>query len=167
MWNEVFQRYIVCGGRSELGSVSKSSLRAVFFIFINNLRERTQAVKSRCSAVGAGALVEPRNIPRPHFCRKPLPIPTCLFSEGRYRLTYSKVVLGLPFRALLVLVALCAGSAHAEDAGEAARTSPGFGKPHPSGRYEGICRTMERSAADNNLPIEFFTRVIWQESNSM
>jgi hypothetical protein len=54
--------------------------------------------------------------------------------------------------------------AHAEDAGEAVRTSPSFGKVGSSGTVEAICRTMESSAADNNLSIEFFTRVIWQES---
>ena len=66
----------------------------------------------------------------------------------------------------LVIVAMivgCAAVASAEDAGEAVRTSPNFGKSS-SGRYEAICRTMERSASDNDLPIEFFTRVIWQES---
>ena len=57
----------------------------------------------------------------------------------------------------------CAAEAYAEDAGEAVRTSPSFGKTGSPG-YERICRTMERSAADNDLPIEFFTRVIWQES---
>jgi len=64
---------------------------------------------------------------------------------------------------LIIAAALCAVVAHAEDAGEAVRT-PSFGKPGSSGTFEAICRTMESSAADNNLPIEFFTRVIWQES---
>jgi hypothetical protein len=63
-----------------------------------------------------------------------------------------------------VVVALCAAAAHAEDAGEAVRTTASFGKTSSSDRNHMICRTMERSAADNNLPIEFFTRVIWQES---
>jgi hypothetical protein len=65
---------------------------------------------------------------------------------------------------LIIAAALCAVVAHAEDAGEAVRTSPSFGKAGSSGTFEAICRTMESSAADNNLPIEFFTRVIWQES---
>jgi hypothetical protein len=60
--------------------------------------------------------------------------------------------------------AVCAAAAHAEDAGEAVRTSQRFGETASAGRYETICRTMEKSAADNNLPIEFFTRIIWQES---
>jgi transglycosylase-like protein with SLT domain len=78
----------------------------------------------------------------------------------------SNVASGLVRRGLLT-VALIAGSAagaHSEDAGEAVRTSPSFGKTGSSSHYEGICRTMERSAAENELPVEFFTRVIWQES---
>jgi hypothetical protein len=27
-----------------------------------------------------------------------------------------------------------------------------------------VCRALEQSAADNALPVEFFARVIWQES---
>jgi soluble lytic murein transglycosylase-like protein len=27
-----------------------------------------------------------------------------------------------------------------------------------------ICRALEQSAAENTLPVEFFARVIWQES---
>src|SRR5262245_34587127 len=27
-----------------------------------------------------------------------------------------------------------------------------------------ICRTLAQAAADNNLPVDFFTRLIWQES---
>jgi len=73
--------------------------------------------------------------------------------------------LALPGRCLLIfLAALCGTVAHAEDAGEAVRTSPDFGKRNASTAYDTICRTMYRSASDNNLPIEFFTRVIWQES---
>lgn len=44
------------------------------------------------------------------------------------------------------------------------RTSPPFGKSNSFGAYDTICRTMVRSASDNSLPLEFFTRVIWQES---
>ena len=56
-------------------------------------------------------------------------------------------------------------AAHSEDAGEAVRTSLNFGKSRSSpGSYDKICRTIERAAADNGLPVEFFTRVIWQES---
>ena len=31
-------------------------------------------------------------------------------------------------------------------------------------RTDDICRTLERAAAENALPVEFFARVIWQES---
>src|SRR5690242_18918618 len=63
-----------------------------------------------------------------------------------------------------VLTAFFVTLAHAEDAGEAVRTSPQFGKSNSFGAYDTICRTMVRSASDNSLPLEFFTRVIWQES---
>jgi len=63
-----------------------------------------------------------------------------------------------------VLTAFFVTLAHAEDAGEAVRTSAQFGKSKSLGTYDTICRTMVRSASDNSLPLEFFTRVIWQES---
>jgi hypothetical protein len=40
-------------------------------------------------------------------------------------------------------------------------------EPEPSGRrpsVDDICRTLAQAAADNELPEEFFTRLIWQES---
>ncbi|MBS0538948.1 MAG: lytic transglycosylase domain-containing protein [Proteobacteria bacterium] len=36
--------------------------------------------------------------------------------------------------------------------------------PDPRPSVDEICRTLGQSAADNNLPEEFFTRLIWQES---
>ena len=71
---------------------------------------------------------------------------------------------GLKKGILIIAAALCAVEAHAEDAREAVRTSQSIGNAVSFGTFETICRTMERSAADNNLPIEFFTRLIWQES---
>jgi hypothetical protein len=65
---------------------------------------------------------------------------------------------------VIALSALCGTIAHAEDAGEAVRTSSDFGKTASPGAYDTICRIIVRSASDNNLPVEFFTRVIWQES---
>ncbi|HTE76906.1 MAG TPA: lytic transglycosylase domain-containing protein, partial [Xanthobacteraceae bacterium] len=35
--------------------------------------------------------------------------------------------------------------------------------PHPP-TPEDICRALEQDAAENELPVEFFARVIWQES---
>src|SRR5215467_6124616 len=35
--------------------------------------------------------------------------------------------------------------------------------PHPP-TADDICRALEQDAADNDLPVEFFARVIWQES---
>jgi len=63
-----------------------------------------------------------------------------------------------------LLLTLFALNAHAEDAGEAVRSTQSLGKADPSSTFETICRTLKRSAANNNLPIEFFTQVIWQES---
>jgi len=39
---------------------------------------------------------------------------------------------------------------------------PESGNPRPS--VDDICRTLAQAAADNELPEEFFTRLIWQES---
>ena len=89
-----------------------------------------------------------------------------LFGLKMLRSDISHIASGLLRRGLLMVAMIIGGAAgaYSEDAGEAVRTSPNFGKTGLSGRYESICRVMERSAADNDLPIEFFTRVIWQES---
>ena len=42
------------------------------------------------------------------------------------------------------------------------QTAPGRAEPPPS--VDEICRTLADAAADNELPEEFFTRLIWQES---
>jgi Transglycosylase SLT domain/SPOR domain len=60
--------------------------------------------------------------------------------------------------------------AHAEPQGgsasaasdEAATTAAEASNPRPS--VDEICRTLAQAAADNELPEEFFTRLIWQES---
>src|ERR1700732_2128585 len=36
-------------------------------------------------------------------------------------------------------------------------------QPQPP-TVDDICRALEQSAAENGLPVEFFARVIWQES---
>ena len=50
-----------------------------------------------------------------------------------------------------VLTAFFVTLAHAEDAGEAVRTSAQFGKSKSLGTYDTICRTMVRSASDISL----------------
>jgi hypothetical protein len=45
------------------------------------------------------------------------------------------------------------------DLGNASQTS----LAHPP-TADDICRTLEQAAAENALPVEFFARVIWQES---
>src|SRR5215472_3850213 len=45
------------------------------------------------------------------------------------------------------------------------------GEPHGGSAQvptaDDICRALEQSAAENALPVEFFARVIWQESRLM
>ena len=54
--------------------------------------------------------------------------------------------------------------AHADpdEATTAPTTEPAPGNRRPS--VDDICRTLAQAAADNELPEEFFTRLIWQES---
>jgi Transglycosylase SLT domain len=76
-------------------------------------------------------------------CRMPL----------RSRLTAVFVVLAVTLSQLT--------PAHA-DAAKAATTEAEPGGRRPS--VDDICRTLGEAAADNELPEEFFTRLIWQES---
>src|SRR5882724_13514772 len=57
-----------------------------------------------------------------------------------------------------------AGPAHAasDDPATTAPAEPQPKGPRPS--VDEICRTLAEAAADNELPEEFFTRLIWQES---
>ena len=54
-----------------------------------------------------------------------------------------------------------AGAA-SDEAAKAATTEAEAKGSHPS--VDEICRTLAQAAADNELPEEFFTRLIWQES---
>jgi hypothetical protein len=53
-------------------------------------------------------------------------------------------------------------SAASDEAAKAATTEVEARGPRPS--VDEICRTLAQAAADNELPEEFFTRLIWQES---
>ena len=53
-------------------------------------------------------------------------------------------------------------SAASDEAAKAATTEPEAKGSRPS--IDDICRTLAAAAADNELPEEFFTRLIWQES---
>jgi Transglycosylase SLT domain len=53
-------------------------------------------------------------------------------------------------------------SAASDEAAKAATTEVEPRGPRPS--VDEICRTLAQAAADNELPEEFFTRLIWQES---
>jgi Transglycosylase SLT domain len=51
-----------------------------------------------------------------------------------------------------------------DPAASAPSTKPKAEAKSPRASPDEICRTLAQSAVDNQLPIEFFTRVIWQES---
>jgi Transglycosylase SLT domain len=53
--------------------------------------------------------------------------------------------------------------ARADPQGDPA-TSATSTKPNPRASPDDICRTLAQAAVDNQLPVEFFTRIIWQES---
>jgi len=62
----------------------------------------------------------------------------------------------------LALVVLLLGSARAEDRpAAAAGETPGA----PSAATESLCLLLESAASANGLPLEFFVRLIWQESH--
>ncbi len=65
---------------------------------------------------------------------------------------------------VIMLIALGGESGHAEDFSDSVRPVQNSETLGTSSPFETICRALEKAAADNNLPIEFFTRVIWQES---
>jgi hypothetical protein len=69
------------------------------------------------------------------------------------------------FRALMVFCAPV--SAHADESPQpasAVATGPPAAPAPPPPTADDICRAVERYAAENALPVEFFARVIWQES---
>ena len=79
----------------------------------------------------------------------------------------------LPLAAACVVLATALPPARAEPPGEAAGAASKEAAPaatteaQPQGRHpsvDDICRTLARAAADNDLPEELFTRLIWQES---
>ena len=66
---------------------------------------------------------------------------------------------------VVFLVAFYGDSGHAQDTSRQVGSSPNseiLGSS--SARNDTICRALEGAAADNNLPVDFFARVIWQES---
>jgi hypothetical protein len=70
---------------------------------------------------------------------------------------------GHPVIVLILAAVLAAAPACAEPVADTQRDN---GTPTAGGRppVDAICRTIEQAAADNELPVEFFTRLIWQES---
>jgi soluble lytic murein transglycosylase-like protein len=65
---------------------------------------------------------------------------------------------------LVVLLLVLAGRAAAESAEEGAPAVPAPQAPEATDTRESICLMIESAARANDLPLEFFARVIWQES---
>jgi hypothetical protein len=85
--------------------------------------------------------------------------------ESRLRLTAACLVLaGALSQPVLVRAEPQGESANgaSNEAATAAATKPDAKGSRPS--VDDICRTLAQAAADNELPEEFFTRLIWQES---
>ena len=68
--------------------------------------------------------------------------------------------------ALLTAGVLALGNVHAS--AQAGATPPtalsDIAQPAPPATADDVCRTLEQVAAENALPVEFFARLIWQES---
>jgi hypothetical protein len=79
---------------------------------------------------------------------------------------------GLPLRAVLALAAMLPASLSAEDqpprfvrpSVEELAVQPQKAAERESDTRESICLMIESAARESNLPLEFFARVIWQES---
>jgi hypothetical protein len=85
--------------------------------------------------------------------------------ELTLRLTAACVVLAAALSQLTLARAEPQGgpaSAASDETAKAATTEAEPSGPRPS--VDDICRTLAQAAADNELPEEFFTRLIWQES---
>jgi hypothetical protein len=71
-------------------------------------------------------------------------------------------------RTLLVLIAVVySADVGAQTSADQTPATPVENKPPvaaPSPTADDICRAVEEDAAENELPVEFFVRVIWQES---
>jgi hypothetical protein len=89
---------------------------------------------------------------------------------GRGRITVAFSFTGLASANVALLLALSPQPVRAEPQGDAAppavaetpKPETRARAPRPS--TEELCRTLAQAAADNALPVEFFTRLIWQES---
>jgi hypothetical protein len=69
------------------------------------------------------------------------------------------------FMILRALLSLCfVLNAYGEDPAAPPVPAPETKAPETKNPYEQICRAIEQEAANNDLPVEFFTRLIWQES---
>jgi hypothetical protein len=78
------------------------------------------------------------------------------------RLAAACVVLAAALSCMAPARAEAQGAAAPAASDEAAKAAAEAPAPRPS--VDDICRTLAQAAADNELPEEFFTRLIWQES---
>jgi soluble lytic murein transglycosylase-like protein len=78
-----------------------------------------------------------------------------------------------PLFAFALVLANAPANAQAGTAFSTTQNTEGTQRPADSERHgasaqlptpDNVCRALEQSAADNALPVEFFARVIWQES---
>jgi Transglycosylase SLT domain len=69
---------------------------------------------------------------------------------------------------VLCLAVILAGATRAQSPADqsspASQQQPETSAPHNPPTSDDICRAVEEDAAENGLPVEFFARVIWQES---
>ena len=66
--------------------------------------------------------------------------------------------------AFVMLVAGCCVASVGAIAQEEVGEPPAGETPPKLPSVDDICRTIEAAAAENDLPVDFFTRLIWQES---
>jgi hypothetical protein len=80
--------------------------------------------------------------------------------------TFANIALLLRALPLTILLTAAPAAVLAGDpaAGQAERNENRPGEPSASSEPSSICQALATAAAANELPIEFFTRLIWQES---
>jgi hypothetical protein len=75
-----------------------------------------------------------------------------------------RLACALALAALALAPALPGQPASAEPQGTATATAEGPAESKPRASADGVCRALVQAAADNGLPVHYFTRLIWQES---
>ena len=116
---------------------------------------------------GSGTIDGWQRLRRHHRLRSSMPHPSCCSCVGLLALDDFRD------RALTPCLGKCASQAQAgatpatSDNGVSAHSSTASelnGAAAQTPTVDDVCRALEQSAAENALPVEFFARVIWQES---